>query len=336
MTNSSTAAHILLDIRDEILTTLEDVAYLEMVGFRVTDRRQLAAEYDLASLQPDVVVLEFLSTPDSWTEIHAIRMTRRMANLGIVVVCPERNWRPHQEAHVAGADVFLPVRSPGLEWTARGVCTALASHGRSADVLGFERRVRLGARLCGGIRTREARILLFDAPDLPLLWRLLQAGYAATPTNVTCVRRAPKGTERPDLVVVDVDAQPEAVPFILDKMHIRPPILCVTESPTTPPSQIPGPSERDVRFLSKMVSTREFIAIVEGLATAGDGSDPPEPEPVSRRAPVPYRSRTDSTFKTGDIGSSTHKRAGKALAEYNRRSDLAFPDRRRSGRTARR
>jgi hypothetical protein len=171
------------------------------------------------------------------------------------------------------------------------VCAALASRGRTADVLGFDRRVRLGARLCEGIRTREARILLFDAPDLPLLWLLLRAGYAATPTDVTTVRKAVQGTEQPGLIIIDGDAQPEAVRFMVDNMHACPPILCVTESPIASLTQLAVKSKGGVRLLGKTVDARQLIAIVERLAhDVDEAPDPPGPEVVSRRAPIPYRS----------------------------------------------
>jgi hypothetical protein len=292
MNDGSTVAHVLIDVRDEVSTTLEDMSYLETVGFRVTNRSQLPAGYHaVVSLQPNVVVLEFPSAPEDWTAVREIRMTRRMADVGIVVVCPEPSGRQHQDAHTAGADVFLPIRGPGLEWTARGVCAALASRGRTADVLGFERRVRLGAHLCEDIRTREARILLFDAPDLPLLWLLLRAGYAATPTSVPTVRDAVHGTEQPGLIIIDADAQPEAVRFMVDNMQACPPILCVTESPRASLTELAVKSKGGVRLLRKTVDPRQLIAIVERLAHDGDDApDPPEPEVVSRRAPIPHRS----------------------------------------------
>src|SRR5690349_19390972 len=129
-------AHVLIDARDESCNPLEDMSYLEMVGFRVTDRRQLPrGHHAVVSLQPDVVVLEFSSPPDAWSAVREIRGTRRLAEVGIVVISPDRDRRQHQAAHSAGADVFLPITCPGLEWTARAVCTALASHGGTADVL---------------------------------------------------------------------------------------------------------------------------------------------------------------------------------------------------------
>jgi hypothetical protein len=292
MNGRSPVAHVLIDVRDEASTTLEDLGYLETVGFRVTNRSQLAAgHHAVVSLKPNVVVLEFPSAPASWTAVRQIRMTRRMADVGIVVVCPRPSGRQHQDAHAAGADVLLPITGPGLEWTARGVCAALASRGRTADVLGFDRRARLGARLCEGIRTREARILLFDAPDLPLLRLLLRAGYAATSTDVTTVRKAVQGTEKPSLIIIDGDAQPEAVRFMVDNLQARPPILCVTESPIASLTQLAANSKGGVRLLGKTVDARQLIAIVERLAHEGDEApDPSGPEVVSRRAPLPYRS----------------------------------------------
>jgi hypothetical protein len=285
-------AHVLIDVRDEASTTLVDMSYLETIGFRVTNRSQLpTGHHAVVVLEPNVVVLEFPSTPEAWTAVREIRVARRMADVGIVVLCPGSTDRQHQDAHAAGADVFLPIRGPGLEWTARGVCAALASRGRTAAVLGFDRRVRLGARLCEGIRTREARILLFDGPDLPLLWLLLRAGYATTPTDVTTVRKAVQGTQKPDLIIVDGDAQPEAVRFMVDNMQACPPILCVTESPTASRIQLAVNSKGGVRHLGKTVDARQLIAMVERLAPDGDeGPDPSGPEVVSKRAPIPYRS----------------------------------------------
>ncbi len=292
MNDRRPVAHVLLDVRDESFHTLEDMSYLEMVGFRVTDRRQLpAGHHAVVSLHPDVVVLEFSSRPDTWHAVREIRQTHRLANVGIVVLSPDHDRRQHQAAHSAGADVFLPITSPGLEWTARGVCTALASHGRAADVPGFTRRVRLGTDLCEGICTREARILLFDAPDLPLLWRLLRAGYAVTPTTVGSARAAIRSNERPGLIIIDSDARPDALPFVLDSLTECPPVLCVSESPSAALTQLAFNSEGGVRVLSRTVDDAQFIAVVERLAPDGDQApDPPEPEAVSRRAPLPYRS----------------------------------------------
>jgi len=289
MNDRPPVAHVLIDVRDEPLNTLEDISYLKMVGFRVTDRRQLpTGHHAVVSLQPDVVVLEFFSPPDAWDAVREIRRTRRLADVGIVVISPDRDRRQHQAAHSAGADVFLPITCPGLEWTARGVCTALASHGRAADVLGFARRVRLGAGLCEGIFAREARILLFDAPDLPLLWRLLRAGYAVTPTTVSSARAAIRGTGRPGLIILDVDARSNALSFVLDNLTECPPLLCVSESPSAALTQLAINSEGVIRILRRSVDDAQFIAVVEGLAPDGD-PDPPGPEAVSRRAPLPHR-----------------------------------------------
>jgi len=292
MNDRPPVAHVLIDVRDESLNTLEDVSYLEMVGFRVTDRRQLpTGHHAVVSLQPDVVVLEFSLPPDDWNAVREIRRTRRLADVGIVVISPDRDRRQHQAAHSAGADVFLPITCPGLEWTARGVCTAVASRGRAADVLGFERRVRLGAGLCEGVCTREARILLFDAADLPLLWRLLRAGYAVTPTTVSGARAAIRGTERPALIILDVDARSDALSFVLDNLTECPPLLCVSKSPSAALTQLAVNSEGVVRILSSTVDDAQFIAVVECLDPDGDQApDPPGPEAVSRRAPLPYRS----------------------------------------------
>ena len=284
MNDRRPAAHVLIDVRDESCNTLEDLSYLEMVGFRVTDRRQLpTGHHAVVSLQPDVVVLEFSSPPDAWKAVREIRQTRRLANVGIVVMSPDPNRRQHQAAHSAGADVFLPITGPGLEWTARGVCTALASHGRAADVLGFARRVRLGAALCEGISTREARILLFDARDLPLLWQLLRAGYAVTPTTVSSARAAIRGTERPGLIILDVDARSDALSFVLENLTECPPLLCVSTSPSAALTQLAVNSQGGVRVVSRTVDDAQFIAVVERLAPDGDQApDPPGPETVSR------------------------------------------------------
>jgi CheY-like chemotaxis protein len=292
MNDSPPVAHVLLDVRDESFNALEDVSYLEMVGFRVTDRCQLPiGHHAVVSLQPDVVVLEFSSPPADWNAVREIRRTRRLADVGIVVMTPDRDQRRHQAAHSAGADVCLPITCPGLEWTARGVCAALASHGRATDVPGFARRARLGAGLCEGNSTREARILLFDAPDLPLLWRLLRAGYAVTPTTVSSARAAIRGTERPGLIVLDVDARSDALSFVLDNLTACPPLLCVSESPSAALAQVAVKSQGVIRIVSRTVHDAQLIAVVERLAPDGDQApDPPGPEAVSRRAPLPYGS----------------------------------------------
>jgi hypothetical protein len=158
-------------------------------------------------------------------------------------------------------------------------------------VPGFARRVRLGAGLCEGLSTREARILLFDAPDLPLLWRLLRAGYAVTPTTVSSARAAIRGTERPGLIVLDVDARSDALSFVIDNLTACPSLMCVSESPSAALTQLAVNSEGAIRIVSRTFDDAQFIAVVERLAHDGDQTpDPPEPEAVSRRAPLPNRS----------------------------------------------
>jgi hypothetical protein len=293
MRNDPAIPHVLVDAG---AATLEDVRYLEMIGFRVTDRRQLpSGPHAVVALQPDAVVVAAPSPDEACAAVHEIRSPRRTADTAIVAVCPEQ-WAQHQQVHSAGADVFVPLHAPGLEWTARGLCAALAMRGRPAAVPGFERRARLGARLCEGAMVREARILLFDAPDLTLLWTMVHAGYAVSSATVGRVARAPHLARRPDLIVVNVDAQPAALSIIRYAMAPYPPVVCVADSPAAALRQLTRspPDNGDIRIVDKKMGRDRLLEVLALLAPDGDESPGPSgPEAQSRRALLPlYKQAT--------------------------------------------
>jgi CheY-like chemotaxis protein len=298
MENQTLDTHVLLDVRGQPSAGLEDVRYLEMVGFRVTDTRDLPLGlHAAASVQPDVIMLEFSSAPAAWTAVREFRITRRTAQTPIAVYCGQATLAQHEMAHRVGADAFLSGPLPGLEWVVRGVCAALAFRGRSVDAIpGFERRARLGATLCAGTRPREARVLVIDDKGLPLFWQLVRSGYAATPADVTTAITTLNTYRRPDVVVIDADVQPDAVTLMCRDVPPanRPRLLCVADAPAAASVRLGLPdNDRTIQVVAKPREALDLARHLQRLVSDYSGPDDPGgPHAVSKRLPIPsYRIR---------------------------------------------